>query len=94
MGSKSINEIAACILRAQESSIQHSCEGPSNCLLKNTFVLLNKDIAMLVSGTKGLCLDCINNENEDVGLKPDCIVGHGKDGLVEALGNTTLSEVA
>jgi hypothetical protein len=92
MGTKSINEITESILKAQVVSVQHNCEGPSNCLLKNTFVLLNKDIATLASSTKGLCLDCINTGQEDVGLKPDCIVGHGKSCLVEALEATVLVE--
>jgi hypothetical protein len=92
MRTKSINEIAACILKAQSASFHHNCEGPTNCLLKNAFVLLNKDVATLASSTKGICLDCINNENENVGLKPDCMVGHGKDDLVKPLETTVLVE--
>ncbi len=85
MAEKSIDEIAVCILKAQEASVQHDCQGAASCLLKTAFSLLNKRVAILASNTRGICLDCLNAEHDDIGFKPDCVVGHGKGGLVGAL---------
>lgn len=79
MAVMSVTEIAASIATAREASSCHDCDSATDCLLKNTFVILNKDAAALASSAKGLCLDCIKVGHETVGLKPECTVGHGKN---------------
>lgn len=84
MSTKSIGEIARGIVVARDEANRHDCNGMTDCPLRSTFFALEKEVDRLVTGTRGLCLDCVNAKHETTGLnmhhpdKPECRMGHGE----------------
>lgn len=83
MAKKSVNQIAECITDAHATSNEHNCNGLAHgCPLKLAFWCLKREVDELVTGVRGLCLDCIKAERETTSLNmPDsdakaCRVNH------------------
>jgi len=84
MGMKGLIEMPSVLLAAAIASNNHNCQSSLDCPLRGALWTLKTEVDRFVTGTRGLCLDCVKAGRATTGLnmpindKAKCRMGHSE----------------